>query len=290
MKPLRGFQYIHARSFEEAWKAVAQYPQEARFLAGGTDLLVKLKKGQTRIPLVISLQGIPGLHKLVESEDRTEIGALVTVGELVWSEFLRTRWPLLQMAAGCLGSKQIRNLATIGGNLCNGSPAADLSVALLCLQAEVEIKGPERNRTERVEDLFQGPGFTSLKTGEILATVIIPASEGKWTWNYQKLTNRRAMEIGTVNVAVGLKREKEICKEVRIALGAVAPTPIRARKTEGHLVGKRLDSILIGEGASLGAQESRSIDDIRASAAYRQEMVINLIRRALTAAWAKGEE
>ncbi len=289
MKPLSGFQYIRAKSLEEAWKGIAQYPREAQFLAGGTDLLVKLKKGQMSTPLVVSLRGIPDLHKFAGFDDRAEIGALVTVGELVHSEFLKRRWPLLQRAAGCLGSKQIRNLATIGGNLCNASPAADLSVALLCLQAEVEIKGPQGNRTERVEDFFKGPACTSLSAGEILATIIIPVSEGEWTWNYQKLTNRRAMEIGTVNVAIGLKREKEICREIRIALGAVSPTPIRARKVEGYLSGKRLDPILIGEGALLAAQESRSIDDIRASAAYRQEMVVNLIRRALNAAWAEGK-
>ena len=290
MIPLSGFQYIRPKSLEETWKAMAMYPQQARLLAGGTDLLVKLKKGQLTTPLLVSLRGIPDLHQSVESEDRVKIGALVTVGQLVHSEFLKRRYPLLQMAAGGLGSTQVRNLATIGGNLCNASPAGDLSVALLCLQAEVEIKGPQGDRIERVEDFFQGPGCTSLKAVEILTTIIIPVPEGRWAWNYQKLTNRRAMEIGTVNVAIGLKREKEICKEIRIALGAVAPTPIRAKKAEGHLSGKRLDPMLIGEGALLGAEESRSIDDIRASAAYRQEMVVNLIRRALTATWAEGEE
>ena len=270
MRPLGGFRYLRVRSLEEAWAAADQNPESARFLAGGTDLLVKLKKGQIRPSLLINLKSISDLYGIDELEDRIEIGALTTAGDLLRSILLKEKTSLIPLAASHLGSKQIRNLATVGGNLCNASPAGDLSVALLCLQANVKISGPEGSRIEGLEDFFMGPGLTSLKPREVLTAISVPLSNGDWVWNYQKLSNRRAMEIGIVNVAIGLRLEQNICAEARIALGAVAPTPIRAKKAEMHMVGKKLSSRLIEEGARLGAQESSSIDDIRGSAAYRR--------------------
>ena len=286
MRPLAGFGYVRVRSLEEAWAAGDQNPDDAAFLAGGTDLLVKLKKGQIRTSLLINLKGIPGLCGVQELGNRIEIGALTPISELLRSRSLEGKAALLPLAANQLGSRQIRNLATIGGNLCSGSPAADLSIALLCLQADVKIHGPEGSRVDKLEAFFKGPGLTSLKPREILGTISVPIFNGGWAWDYQKLTHRRGMEIGIVNVAVGLRLEQDVSKEARIALGAVAPTPIRATRAERHITGKKLSPGLIEEVAQMAAQESRSIDDIRGSAAYRQEMVMNLIRRAFTRAWA----
>lgn len=283
MRPLSGFRYIRVQSLAEAWEAMTSSPPGAKFLAGGTDLIVKLKKGLIRSPLLIGLKGIPGWDRIREEEDRILIGACTTVQELLRSPLIIERCPLLSLAAGALGSKQIRNLATIGGNLCNASPAGDLSVALLGLKATVRIEGPQGGRTERLEDFFRQPGVSSLRGDEILTAVSIPSHGGEWRWNYQKLTNRRAMEIGTVNVALGIRQSGTICREGRIALGAVAPKPIRAKEAESLLAGKELDSSLIAGAARLGAELCRPIDDLRGSAAYRREMVANLIRRGLKA-------
>ena len=285
MRPLSGFSYKRVKTLEEAWGAAARYPEEARYLAGGTDLFVQLKKGDIRTPLLISLKGVRHLNGLTVVGDSVHIGPLTTVGDVIRSEALKKKSPLLALAAVRLGSQQVRNMATIGGNLCNASPAGDLSTALLCLDAEVKIEGPEGARSERLVDFFKGPGQTSLKSSEIMTGILVLSTDKNWLWSYQKLGSRRAMEIGTVNVALGLNLEQGVCREVRIALGSVAPTPIRAGKAEKRMEGKRFSPELIEEVAELSAQESDPIDDLRASRAYRREMVSNLVRSGLRALW-----
>jgi CO/xanthine dehydrogenase FAD-binding subunit len=285
MRPLSGFSYKRVKTLEEAWGSAARYPEEARFLAGGTDLLVQLKKGTIRTPLLISLKGVRHLNGVTIIGDSFQIGPLTAVDELIRSEALKRRNPLLVLAAVQMGSRQIRNMATVGGNLCNASPAGDLSTALLCLDTEVKIEGPGGARSEKLVDFFKGPGRTSLQPSEILTGILVPSTDKNWHWSYQKLGVRRAMEIGIVNVALGLNLDREICREARIALGSVAPTPIRARKAEKLMEGKRFSPELIKEVAEVSARESGPIDDLRASGAYRREMVINLVRRGLRALW-----
>jgi len=285
MRPLIGFNYKRVRTLEEAWRAVSHYPEEARYLAGGTDLLVQLKKGSIRTRLLISLKGVRHLYGLTEVGDYVDIGPLTPVGEVVRSDELKKKNPLLPLAAIQLGSRQIRNMATVGGNLCNASPAGDLATALLCVDAELKIASPEGTRSENLANFFKGPGRTSLKPTEIVTDILVPSMGRDWTWSYQKLGSRRAMEIGLVNVALGLRLEQGICRRVRIALGSVAPTPIRARKAEERMVGERFSLELLEEVAKLSAQESDPIDDLRATGAYRREMVINLVRRGLNVLW-----
>jgi CO/xanthine dehydrogenase FAD-binding subunit len=285
MRPLSGFSYKRVKTLEEAWGSAARYPGEARYLAGGTDLVVQLKKGTIRTPLLISLKGVRHLNGVTLAGDSVHIGPLTAVGELIRSEALKSKNPLLLLAAVQMGSRQIRNMATVGGNLCNASPAGDLSTALLCLDTEVKIEGPGGARSEKLVDFFKGPGRTSLQPSEILTGLLVPSTDKNWHWNYQKLGVRRAMEIGIVNVALGLNLEREVCREARIALGSVAPTPIRARKAEKLMEGKRFSPELIEEVAEVSARESDPIDDLRASGAYRREMVINLVRRGLRALW-----
>ncbi len=280
MLGLTGFDFARANSLEEAWDIVARRP-EAQFLAGGSDLLVKLKTGLIRTPMIISLKNIHEIQGIVDHNDWIEIGALTTVGEVVNSEVIKEKYPLLHMSARNLASKQVRNLATIGGNLCNASPAGDLCVALACLEADVKLEGPEGKRRIKLENFFRGPDVTSLKKGEILTSILIPFSKGDWVWNYRKLGNRNGMDIAIVNLAIGLRREQEICKERRIALGAVAPTPIRARRAEKKMVGEKLGPEIIEQVALLASQESSPVSDIRATADYRREMVTNLTRRLL---------
>jgi CO/xanthine dehydrogenase FAD-binding subunit len=283
MRPLTGFQYKGARTLEEAWEAAARYPGEARYLAGGTDLLVQLKKGNLRAPLIISLKKVRHLSGVTVVGDWVHIGSLTPVEDLARSEVLKRRSPLLPLAAAQLGSRQIRNMATLGGNLCNASPAGDLSTALLCLDTELKMEGLKGARSEKLVDFFRGPGVTSLSPGEVMTGVLVPSMEKGWVWSYQKLGARRAMEIGIVNVALGLRIEEGVCREARIALGSVAPTPIRARRAEKRMEGATIRPDLIEEVGELSAQESDPIDDLRASRAYREEMVVNLVRRGLRA-------
>lgn len=285
MRPLSGFVLKRVRTLEEAWSAASLYPEEVRYLAGGTDLIVQLKNGKIRTPLLISLKGVRHLRGLTDYGRWVDIGPLTPVGDVVRSQLLKEMSPLLPVAAVQLGSPQIRNLATIGGNLCTASPAGDLSTALLCLNAEVKIESPEGARSEKVEHFFRGPASTSLKPTEVVTGILVSAVGKTWTWNYQKLGARRAMEIGIVNAAIGLNIEDGICREGRIALGAVAPVPIRARKAEGLMLGEKFCRDLIDVVAEAAAQESSPIDDLRASGAYRREMVKNLVQRGLTTLW-----
>jgi CO/xanthine dehydrogenase FAD-binding subunit len=281
MRPLTGFQYKGARTLEEAWEAAARYPGEARYLAGGTDLLVQLKKGNLRTPLLISLKRVRHLSGVTVVGDWVHIGSLTPVEDLARSEVLKRRSPLLPLAAAQLGSRQIRNMATLGGNLCNASPAGDLSTALLCLDTELKMEGLEGARSEKLVDFFRGPGVTSLSPGEVMTGILVPSMEKGWVWSYQKLGARKAMEIGIVNVALGLKLDQGVCREARIALGSVAPTPVRARRAEKRMEGQHLLPDLIEEVSHLSAQETDPIDDLRASRAYRREMVVNLVSRGL---------
>ncbi|MFQ5852732.1 MAG: FAD binding domain-containing protein [Candidatus Binatia bacterium] len=281
MRGLLGFDFFRARSLQDAWQAVAGRPAAA-FLAGGTDVLVKLKMGTIRSPLLVSLKGINELKGIVEVEDGIEIGALTTIDEIVHSPLIFDKCPLLHSAARHFGSNQVRNLATVGGNLCNASPAGDLSVALMCLNGEVKVDGPEGTARVALTQFFQGPGLTHLKARNIVTSIFIPGSKGDWSWRFLKLGRRNGMEIAIVNLALGIHRHEGICKEARIALGAVAPTPIRAQRAEQDMTGKRIDEKSIEQVACLAAQESKPISDVRASAEYRKEMVTNLTRRALS--------
>jgi len=283
MRPLRGFDHKKVKTLEEAWKAASRCPGEARYLAGGTDLLPQMKRGAIQVPLLISLKGVRYLNGLTDYGEWVNIGPLTAIEDVVRSEILKKKSPLLSLAGRQVGSVQIRNLGTVGGNICNASPSADVATALMCVDAELKIEGPDGVRSEKLEDFFKGPGLTSLSSTEIVTGILVPAMGKNWNWNYRKLGSRRAMEIGIVNVAIGLKAEQGICKEVRIALGSVAPTPIRARKAEKRLEGARWTRELVEEAAELGAQDSNPIDDLRASAAYRREMVRNLVLSELMA-------
>ena len=165
------------------------------------------RRGILRTPLLISLKQVRHLSGVTVVGDWIHIGSLTPVEDLVRSEVLKRKSPLLPLAAVQLGSRQIRNMATLGGNLCNASPAGDLSTALLCLDTELKMEGLEGARSEKLVDFFRGPGLTSLSPGEVMTGILVPSMEKGWVWSYQKLGARRAMEIGIVNVALGLKLE-----------------------------------------------------------------------------------
>ncbi len=178
------------------------------------------------------------------------------------------------------GNLNIRNRATIGGNLCNASPAADLPPVLLVLDAEVCIAGPRRSRELQLQEFFLGPGETALMPGEILTEVRFPRRPG-WTVRYERLDVRQAMDIAVVGVGLAIRLNGERCTDARLALGAVAPTPIRVPEAEAELVGKQLTNETVGRAARLARDAARPISDIRASAAYRRDMVEKLVRRGL---------
>jgi carbon-monoxide dehydrogenase medium subunit len=182
-----------------------------------------------------------------------------------------------------MGSPAIRNLATVGGNLCNGSPAADLPPVLLALDAEVGIAGPDGERRLPLEAFFRGPGHTALRAGELLTWVEFPRQRPPWPIRYERLDVRRAMDIAIAGAALSIRRDGGGIGEARVALGAVAPTPLRAREAEAVLVAEGLTAAAIERAAELAMATARPISDIRATAEYRWEMVGTLVRRGLQA-------
>ena len=245
--------------------------------------MVHLRQAQRgkRPPAVINVKRIPGLDAIEVGPGAVRLGALATLTALIEHPVIAAEYPVLPFTARYMGSPAIRHLATVGGNLCNASPAADLSPVLLALDAEVEIAGADVPRRLPLERFFRGPGQTALGAGELLARIEIPRKHAGWTVRYERLDVRRAMDIAIVGVALALRREGARVAEVRLALGAVAPTPRRVPEAEAALVAGGLEPAARERVAELAMAAARPIADVRATAEYRRDMVGALVRRAL---------
>jgi len=283
---MRQFEYRKAATLRDAFDAVSDSKGGAVFMAGGTDLLVKIKKGVVGPKRVIDMKGIPEMDGISVSDNQISIGALTTIRTLETSPEVRKSVPLLAGAAARLGSVQVRNRATLGGNLCNAAPSAETAPALLALDAEAEIYGKAGKRVVDLRDFFVGPGSTILEEGELLTSIRISLNGKRQGALYQKLTTRKAMDIAFVGVAVLVEIDEDNrIEKARIALGAVAPTPIRVPSAEKILEGQVLTPEVAKEAGELAAQAARPISDLRASAEYRHEMVDRLCRRGLLEAY-----
>jgi aerobic carbon-monoxide dehydrogenase medium subunit len=284
------FGYFEPHTIQEAVSLLSKYDGKAKVVAGGTDLINLIRAGAIRPEYVVDIGHVAGLDYLKYDEEGTlSIGALTTISVLEKSEELKQRHPVISRAAGQLGPVAIRNVGTVGGNLCNASPAADTAPALLGLTARVKIAGPAGARTIPLEDFFLGPSRTVLQTGEIVVGIQAPPLPPGARGVYLKHSIRGAADLAIVSVAVIAGFDGQCCRSVKIALGAVAPTPMRARRAEGMLEGKEIDGALIENAARAAAEESRPITDVRASADYRKAMVEVLTKQAVTMALGKGE-
>jgi len=278
------FAYHRPTTLEEACRLLAADPR-ATALAGGTDLMVHLRqpwRGK-RPSAVVSLRRIPALAAIDVTDHALRIGAGVTLTALIEHPVVRREYPVLPFTARYMGSPAIRNLATVGGNLCNASPAADLSPVLLALDAEVGVASPHGDRRLPLGDLFRGPGQTILGPGELLAWVAIPRVHAGWYLRYERLDVRRAMDIAIASVALAFRLDGRQVAAARLALGAVAPTARRVPEVERLLVDEGLGRASIGRAAELAQAAAAPIGDVRATAQYRREMVGVLVRRGLEA-------
>jgi CO/xanthine dehydrogenase FAD-binding subunit len=234
-----------------------------------------------RPPAVINIKRIPGLGRIEVSASAIRIGALTTLAALIEHPTIQAEYPVLPFTARYMGSPAIRHLATVGGNLCNASPAADLSPVLLVLDAEVGIVGPAGARRLSLDRFFRGPGQTVLAEAELLVWLELPRKHAGWTVRYERLDVRRAMDIAIAGVALALRLGGSRVAEARLALGAVAPTPLRVPAAEAALLEGGLGPAAIERTAELAMAAARPIGDVRATAEYRREMVGALVRRAL---------
>jgi carbon-monoxide dehydrogenase medium subunit len=278
---LKSFQYHVPNSLEEACSILFNAGDKGKLLAGGTDLLAKIKQKMVEPEHLISLREIRNLRYIQEDGRTIRIGALTVLQEIADSDVVRRKIPILAEAASQVGSVQVRNRGTLCGNICNASPAADTVPPLICLDARIRIKTLDNERDIEIENFFLGPGKVDLHPGELVTEIVVPVPEGNARGVYLKLGRRKAMDISIVGVAgFGLFRNGS-CKVIRLALGSVAPTPIRAKRAENLLKNEPVNSNRISLAANEAASECQPISDVRGSSNYRRQMVKVLIERAI---------
>jgi xanthine dehydrogenase iron-sulfur cluster and FAD-binding subunit A len=282
---VQDFDYLEASSVEEALSWLVQYNGNARLLAGGTDLIVMMKMGRVNPQAVINISHVPGLSEIKANPDGSvSIGPLVSIHTLTIHPLIRGRYPALVEACRSFGSTQIEVMGTIGGNLCNGSPAADTAPVLLTLCAEVILTSRQGKRKLPLEKFFLGPGKTVLQTDEMLAEIILPAPSPGSTSVFLK-ASRVIADLAKASLAISLTRQDGRITGCRVAMGSVAPTPVLLPRVEEALNGQVYSPELAGEAGALAAESISPIDDVRSSAWYRQQIANVLLQDALKLAY-----
>ena len=286
---MREFGYASPTTLDEALSALRSNGGTARPLAGGTDLVIQMKEAATRFPYpssLVNLVRVPELAGITFSEaEGLRIGATATMTDIAGHTAVRDHYAALAEGAGIVGSIQTMNLATIGGNLCNAAPSADTAPPLLALDAACEIAGPDGRKTVPIADFFRGPGQTVLEPGDLLVSVSVPLPTPRAGSAFSRHTPRKQMDIAVVGVAAVVTLANDGTLETaRIALGAVAPTPIRATRAEESLAGKPATSDSFAAAAEIAATESSPISDIRGSAEFRRHLVRVMTERMLAEA------
>jgi CO/xanthine dehydrogenase FAD-binding subunit len=286
---MENFEYFEPKTLKETVLLLVKYKKGAKLLAGGTDLMIGMKDGFVRPKCLINLKKIKGLDKISYSKkEGLSIGSLVTWTNILSSKPIHQYYPILREAASLIGCPQIRNMGTIGGNICHASPSADSAPALMVYGAQCVIAGPGKNRAIPIEEIFSGVQKISLKQGEILTGFHIPTPDTESKGCYLKFSPRRAMDLPIVGVGVLVTASNGTFQDVKIALGAVAPTPIRARRAESFLFGKPVNDQSIRKAAEEAMMESKPITDMRASREYRLGLVKELTYRAITLSISKN--
>ncbi len=276
--------YEVPRSIAEATEILAR--GDATILAGGTDLMVQGESGRVQYrSTLINIRRVAEMQGVNQEDGYVHIGALTTITELERDPIIKGKFPLLVRAADVFASPQIRNAGTIGGNICNASPAGDTLIPLIVLNAEVELAsysdGGVKVRRLPIQDFFDRPGKTHRTSAELLTGVRIPIPPEGFVAEFEKFGTRPALDISTVSVAVGGVRNGQTLTDVRVAFGAVAPVPYRAESTAAAIEGKSLDEETIDSVGRTAQQEVHPIDDVRASAWYRSELIANLTKKVL---------
>jgi carbon-monoxide dehydrogenase medium subunit len=280
---MRRFEYVAPNSLEEALSVLRQRGDGVKLLAGGTDMLVQMKEAGLHPPTVVSIHNLTELRRLQFDESTgLRIGAGVDMGTIASNASVRRRYTALAEGAEVLGSFQTRNMATIGGNICNAAPSADTSPPAVVLEGVAEIARPQGTREMKVKDLWSGPGKTLLSNDEIVTAFRFPRFPPHTGSVYQRHTPRKIMDIAVVGVGVRLTLADDgSISHARIALGAVAPTVIRSEDAEEALIGQTPSDELFDRAAELAREDSRPISDVRGSSDFRRYLVGAMTKRCL---------
>jgi len=283
---LKHFEYLEPGTVDEAVQLLAKYGDKAKVLAGGTDLLISMKKRQIIPKYVVYIKGIPELDYIQYSQEaELRIGALAIHSAIADSPIVRDKFGLLAAACGKVGTPQVRNMGTIGGNICKGGPSQDSIPPLLVLDAKLKLISPSGERIVPINEFFTGPFKTALQEAELLTEVQIPTPPPRSAGCYKWATKITTVDETLVGVAVlmALDATGGICSDIKIALCSVAPTPSRARRAEEVLRGKKVDSKLIEQAAQVAAEEAKP----RSRADYRRRMTRVLVTETINETWQK---
>lgn len=281
--------YYEAESVKEATVLLAENPQ-LRLIAGGTDVLVKMHSGQLKDVELLSLRKIKSLGTIRKAADGTiMIGAMATFSQIFKDPILREMIPILTEAAISMGGPQIRNVATIGGNVCNGATSADSAASLFALNAQLKLEDIDGERVVPIREFYLGPGKVALKPGEILTEILISSDDYQgFGGQYIKFAMREAMDIATLAVSVVCKLQGKTFEQVRIGLGVAGPTPLRCLEAETYAQGKEISSATVAEIGKLAVNSAKARTSWRASKEYREHLVEELVQRALKIAIVKA--
>ena len=279
------FQYHQPETIEEVAKLLNELPS-CKVIAGGTDLVPKMKQRLLEPANVVNLKKIPELVGIKETKDGVWIGAATKLRAVERSQLVQEMIPLQYLATKTIGSVQIRNMGTLGGNVCNASPAADGALGLVTLDAVVHIAGVKGNRDVSADEFFTGPGATVLGKDEFVTGFTVPVMDVDTGYHFISI-GRVALDISTISLAVTLTKKQGKIAKARVALGSVAPTPLRLPEVEKYLEGKALTDENIREAAVMVSEGIKPITDIRASAEYRKEASKGMAMEAIKIAWTK---
>ena len=278
------------KSLDEALK-VLDSNTKLKIISGGTDVLIKLHHGKFNDAELLSIKNLDTLRDIKVLEDNTiSIGANVTFSDIFRSEVINNNIPILSEAAVSMGGPQIRNMATIGGNICNGAVSADSAPALFSLNAELKLKSLNNERIVKITEFYDGPGKVKIQRNEILTEILIKEENYKnKRGRYIKFANRKALDISMLGVALLYEIEDNSFKDLRISLGVASPTPIRCKNAENFAIGKGVTNEVINKVAELAKMDSNPRNSWRGSRDYRLHLISTLIKRILNDDLIKGE-
>jgi carbon-monoxide dehydrogenase medium subunit len=275
---MKKFNYFCPKSLKEIWELKEKYP-DSWYIAGGTDLMVKIKNREIKPSTLISLRSIRELSE-IKTGDVISIGSLTTISDLINHTKLASLFPILIQAAKMIGSPQIRNVATIGGNLCNCSPCADTALPLLVLEARAVLTNSKGSREVPLDEFFLGPAKSCLNQTEILTQIHIDKSSSNFQSTFLK-KRRVRMDLAIASVAVFLEMKEKTCLQARIAAGAVAPIPLRLYQVEELFQNSKITSEMIKEAQKIAVNSISPITDVRSTDVYRREIIGVFIKQAI---------
>jgi len=276
------FEYFAPRTLEAALNLLIEQGENAHVMAGGTDVMVKMTHGRLKPKAIVALQEIESLNEIrFDDKEGLTIGATARLADVVSHPGVVNHYPALAQAIQSMANVEVRNMGTVAGNLCNAAPSADSAPPLIAMGAEVTLAGLKGERRLSLDQFFTGPGFTRMEHGEIMTSIRVPVPSSGSGASYKRISARCGVDIAAVGVGVMAAFDGEVCKKAAVVLGAVAPIPLRAIKTEDLLQGQAWNRELIEKAGNEAAGEAKPISDVRASADWRKSMVAVLTQRAL---------